>query len=248
MQFDNELLQRLRQAENIVFFTGSGVSVESGIPTFRDSKNALWGDFDALTFATEFGFCADPAKVWQWYAERRKRMQTLLPNPGHRVIAAWQDKVSDTKVITQNIDGLHQRAGSREVLELHGNIMRNKCFAMGHPYLQLVVDDLQPPRCRECDSLIRPDIVWFNEELPLATYTLAEHISFNCDVFVSIGTSLEVYPAKTLPINSQRCEAYLIQINPQSTDLDKAANCNLRGKSGEVLPLLWEAVWGESLP
>lgn len=246
MHFDNELIQRLRQAERIVFFTGAGVSVESGIPTFRDSSNALWGDFDAFTFATEFGFCANPAKVWQWYEARRKQLQTVLPNAGHRVMAAWQDKVPYINVITQNIDGLHQRAGSRDVLELHGNIMLNKCFAQGHPYRQPIVDELQPPRCSECDSLIRPDVVWFNEELPLATYSLAEHISFNCDVFFCIGTSLEVYPAETLPINAQRCGAYLIQINPQSTPLDKVADCNFQGKSGQMLPLLWEAVWGES--
>lgn len=247
MIFNDELIQRLRHAERIVFFTGAGASTESGVPTFRDCQNSLWGDFDATTFATEFGFCADPRKVWQWYAERRKQIQTLFPNQGHRVIAAWQDKAPNVKVITQNIDGFHQHAGSRDVIELHGNIAANKCFAYGHPYLIPIEDDQQPPRCPECDSLIRPDVVWFDEEMPLEAYALAEQTSFDSDVFVCIGTSLEVYPAATLPINASRCGAYLIQINPQPTSLDSDANCNLQGKSGEILPLLWQAVWQELL-
>ena len=247
MLFDDELLSRFRQAERLIFFTGAGASTESGIPTFRNSENSFWVDFDTSTFATEFGFWADPTRVWQWYRERRQQLQTLAPNPAHRVMAAWQDKAPYVSVITQNIDGFHQLAGSRNVIELHGNIANNKCIAFGHQIHGVGIDVLTPPRCPQCDTLVRPDIVWFDEELKIEDYQRAEQLSFNSDVFVSIGCSMEIYPAAQLPVNASQSGAYLIQINPMETPLDSYVNCNLRGKAGEILPLLWEAVWLESL-
>ena len=246
MQFDDELITRLRQAQRLVFFTGAGASTESGVPTFRDSKNSFWVDFDVKTFATASGFDRNPVRVWQWYAERRQQLQTLAPNPAHRMIADWQDKAPSVSVITQNIDGLHQRAGSKEVIELHGNIATYKCFDNGHPAkLDDHTRDMHPPHCQLCGSLLRPDVVWFGEELLAEAYELAEHVSFNSDVFISIGSSLEVYPAASLPLNASRCGAYLLQINPKTTMIDEFANCNLRGKAGEIMPLLWQAVWQE---
>ena len=249
MQFDDELITRLRQAQRVVFFTGAGASTESGVPTFRDSTNSFWVDFDVETFATASGFYANPARVWQWYAERCQQLQTLAPNPAHRVIAGWQDKAPSVTVITQNIDGLHQRAGSKEVIELHGNIATYKCFDHGHPAEHdASPSDALPPHCQLCGSLLRPDVVWFGEKLPAEAYEQAEHASYNSEVFISIGSSLEVYPAASLPLTASRCRAYLIQINPKVTMIDKFADCNLRGKAGEILPLLWQAVWQEQLP
>lgn len=243
MQFNKDLVDRLRQAQRIIFFTGAGISSESGIPTFRNSNNAFWVDFDTFTFATEFGFCADPAKVWQWYGERRRQVQSLQPNAAHRSIATWQAEKSQAYVITQNIDGYHQRAGSLNVIELHGNLAKNKCIVCGCPYTDLIDEaSLTPPRCKECDSTIRPDVVWFNEELSLEIYLEGERLSQQAEVFISIGCSLEVEPAASLPFKALEAGAYVIQINPNPTKLDKYAHCNLEGKAGEVLPLLWQAV------
>lgn len=249
MQFDIELIKRLREAEQVVFFTGAGASAESGVPTFRESQNSIWAEFDVNTYATASGYQANPTLVWQWYIEQRRKMQVLEPNPAHQVIAAWQNKTARVTVITQNIDGFHQRAGSREVIELHGNIGTYKCFDHGHPVAHdAIISDEQPPYCQQCGSQLRPNVVWFEEELPVEAFNQAEYFSFNCDVFVSIGCSLEVYPASTLPISTAHCGAYLVQINPHETKLDKVANCNLRGKAGEIMPKLWEAVWGKLIP
>jgi NAD-dependent deacetylase len=246
MKFNHLLLERLRYAENLVFFTGAGASTESGILTFRNADNAFWVDFDLETYATVAGFNAEPKKVLNWYAQRRQQIQSLQPNPTHHVIAAWQAKAPNVTVITQNIDGFHQRAGSKQVIELHGNINDHKCVKNNHK-ADLPIDAGQElPRCCLCDSLIRPDVIWFNEALPEEAFGQAEVTSFDCDVFVSIGCSMEVYPAASLPISAARCGAYLVQINPMSTDLDNLSDYNLVGKSGEILPKLWEAVWGES--
>ena len=247
MIFDALLLDRLRSANNVVFFTGAGASIESGIPTFRGGKDSFWVDFDVETFATLDGFLNNPKQVWQWYAQRRLQIQGLQPNLGHQVMARWQAKASKVTVITQNIDNLHQRAGSQAVLELHGNIAQYKCVRH-HPVTTSV--DLtvsEPPLCPQCGTLIRPNVVWFHEALPASTLNLAEIASFESDVFVSIGCSMNVQPAASLPYLASQCGAYVLQINPESTDLDEYAHCNLRGKSGEVMPKLWEAVWGECL-
>ncbi len=249
MQFDDQLIKRLREAQHVVFFSGAGASAESGVPTFRDSHNSFWVDFDAGTFATASGYYANPDRVWQWYAEQRLKLRALTPNPAHRVIAAWQNKASNVTVITQNIDGFHQRAGNHKVIELHGNIGTYKCFDHGHPAEHDAnISDEKPPHCQQCGGLLRPDVVWFSEELPAEAFTQAKHSSANCDVFVSIGCSLEVYPASTLPINAAHGGAYLVQVNPHATLLDEIADCNLRGKAGEIMPLLWQAVWREQLP
>ena len=217
MIFDALLLDRLRSANNVVFFTGAGASIESGITTFRGGKDSFWVDFDVETFATLDGFLNNPKQVWQWYAQRRLQIQGLQPNLGH------------------------------QVMELHGNIAQYKCVRH-HPVTTSV--DLtvsEPPLCPQCGTLIRPNVVWFHEALPASTLNLAEIASFESDVFVSIGCSMDVQPAASLPYLASQCGAYVLQINPESTDLDEYAHCNLRGKSGEVMPKLWEAVWGECL-
>ena len=245
MHFDYDLLRRLREAQQLVFFTGAGISRESNLPTFREGKNNVWGDFDPNLYASQQGFNDHPAKVWQWYSERRRQIQALQPNAGHHVIAAWQYKTPKVTVITQNIDGFHQRAGSLDVIELHGNIAMDKCVRHNHRFAHDFNNPTQqPPQCEYCNSMLRPDVVWFDEELPEDAFNMAHELSFNCEVFVCIGCSMEVYPAASMPINASRYGAYLIQINPQETLLDKIADHNLHHKAGDILPALWQAIWG----
>lgn len=246
MEFEVKLIEKLRQAERIVFFTGAGASQESGIPTFRDGPSSIWQHFDPDIYASLDGFDSHPSEVWRWYWELRRDFRLLKPNLAHEVIAAWQHKTPSVRVITQNIDGFHQAAGSAKVIELHGSLMMDKCRSHGHQFLHdFEVVSSEQLLCAECGSLLRPDVVWFGEMLPEAAFEQAEMASFNCDVFVSVGCSMDVYPAASLPYNASVSGAYVIQINPNRTDLDAFADCNLRGLAGQVLPVLWQAVWGE---
>lgn len=246
MAFDNTLIQKLRQAQRIVFFTGAGASQESGIPTFRDGPNSVWQHFDPEIYASIEGFDQHPFEVWRWYWERRRDFKVLKPNPAHEVIAAWQHKASTVTVITQNIDGFHQSAGSLTVIELHGSLAMDKCRHNEHQFPHdFNRVSPEPLLCPECGGLLRPDVVWFGEMLPEAAFEQAEMASFNCDVFVSVGCSMDVYPAASLPYNASLSGAYVIQINPNRTDLDEVADCNLQGQAGQLLPALWQAVWGE---
>lgn len=247
-KFEKQLLNRLRKAERIVFFTGAGASQESGVPTFREGTSSLWGDFDPQTYATLNGFDNNPAKVWNWYSERRQAVRALKPNSTHQVIAAWEQKATHVTVVTQNIDGFHQRAGSQAVIELHGSLAMDKCRKHSHRFphdFDQLID--QPPQCPICKSLLRPDVVWFAEELPENAYESAEIKVLESDVFVSVGCSMEIYPAASLAYKAAHCGAYVVQINTQETSLDKVADCNLHGKAGEVLPAIWQAVWGDNL-
>ena len=243
--FDEGLIKALREAENIIFFTGAGASAESGVPTFRTGTDSLWVDFDVEDYATLDGFNRNPQKVWQWYKGRRENMAALQPNVAHHVIARWQEKAPRVTVITQNIDNFHQDAGSDLVIELHGNIHHFKCLN-DHPVESSSVDNSEePPLCEICGSLVRPDVVWFNEPLPQEAFDHAEMFSRECSVFIAVGCSMEIQPAAFLPAFAVGSGAYLVQINPEASAFDKYAH-SLRGKAGEVLPQLWRAVWGES--
>ena len=247
MKFEQTLIEKLRQAQRIVFFTGAGVSQESGIPTFRDGLTSIWQHFDPELYATVAGFDNNPNKVWEWYWDRRQAFKALEPNAAHDVIAAWQDKAQEVTVITQNIDGFHQKAGSQSLIELHGSLTMDKCRAQGHAIEHnFNSTSKQQPSCTECGSLLRPDVVWFGEALPDEAYDQAEIASFNCDVFICIGCSMDIYPAANLPYNASASGAYLIQINPNATDLDETAHCNLYDNAGVVMPALWQAVWGNT--
>ena len=244
MKFERTLIEKIRQAQRIVFFTGAGVSQESGIPTFRDGPNSVWQHFDPEVYATVPGFDKNPTKVWEWYWERRQTFKALKPNAAHHVIAAWQEKIQNVTVITQNIDGFHQRAGSQFVLELHGSLAMDKCRAHGHIIEHDVNSALKEhPSCEQCGSLLRPDVVWFGEALPNVAYDQAVIACFNCDVFICIGCSMDIFPAANLPYNASYSGAYLVQININSTDLNELADCNLLGRAGEVMPALWQAVY-----
>lgn len=235
------LVDRLRSAERVVVLTGSGVSAESGVPTFRDAQTGLWSRFSPEELATPGAFERDPALIWDWYQWRRELVSEAQPNPGHRALARLENRPGDFMLITQNVDGLHQRAGSANVIEFHGNIMRTKCSAEG-TLVDTWPTDHKPPRCQTCNAYLRPDVVWFGEVIPEQALARAFASAENCEVFLSIGTSSLVYPAAGLAEIALRAGAAVIEINPNPTPLSAVADFSLRGPAGEVLPELVQQV------
>jgi len=238
MQAADDLRARLRDARRIVVFTGAGVSAESGVPTFRDAQTGLWSRFRAEDLATPDAFLRDPVLVWKWYAWRRQLIAAVQPNPAHFAIAELGRRAPVT-VITQNVDGLHQRAGSGGVIELHGNIFDTRCFDCGRPAHEPVSENELPPQCAHCGGLLRPGVVWFGESLPEAAWRRADDAASHADMFFCVGTSGVVYPAASLPLQAGAAGAYLVQVNPEPTPADRQAQLVLRGKAGEILPLLF---------
>lgn len=249
--FSDELLVRLRSARRLAVFTGAGVSQESGIPTFRDALTGLWQNYDASSLATPEAFAQQPDLVWGWYEWRRAKVLACQPNPAHYAIAKLASHVAHCNVITQNVDDLHERAGSRHVVHLHGSLHAARCSVcgLGFEYPPGIPDEpeggrhISPPACVSCGAQVRPGVVWFGESLPQQNWDQAQAVTEQCDVFFSIGTSSVVYPAAQLPMLAASGGAYVVQINPQATDLDGLADCNLRGKAGAILPALVQAVW-----
>ncbi len=240
------LLVALRQAKQVVVFTGAGVSAESGIPTFRDSLTGLWERFDAEDLATPDAFRKDPALVWGWYEWRRMKVLRALPNPAHLAIAALALLVPKLAVITQNVDDLHERAGSTDVLHLHGSLHRPRCATCGHAHhLPAAIPDepeggrrLNPPVCDQCGGPVRPGVVWFGEDLPARELQLAQQQAQACDLFFTIGTSGLVYPAAHIPVLAKQAGAQVVQINSSTTPLDDMSTWSLHGAAGVVLPRL----------
>ncbi len=233
---------RLAGARRVAVLTGAGISAESGIPTFRDAQTGLWAQFDPMQLATEEGFRADPSLVWRWYAWRRTLVGQARPNPGHRALAAAQACFERFHVITQNVDGLHARAGSTNLIELHGNILRTIClehcgFAEDSP-ARLPAGE--PPRCPQCGAWLRPAVVWFGEMLDPTALREADAAAEDCDVMLVVGTSGLVYPAAGIPASARRAGAVVLTVNPEPTDLDAVASVCIRGKAAEVLPRLLE--------
>lgn len=216
------------------------MSAESGIPTFRDAFTGLWAKFDPMTLASEAGFRADPPLVWRWYAWRREIVAKARPHAGHRALASSQSRFASFHAITQNVDGLHARAGSI-TLELHGNILRTVCLAQ----CGFAEDDPtrlpagEPPRCPACGDWLRPGVVWFGEMLDPATLQDAERISSECDVMLVVGTSAVVYPAAALPITAVGNGAQVIIVNPHPSELDDSATVVVRGAAAIDLPRLF---------
>jgi NAD-dependent deacetylase len=233
--------KRLRQAlasASVACLTGAGISAESGIPTFRGT-DGLWKKFRPEELASIDAFLSHPELVLEWYKFRRERMATALPNAGHQALAAWQAKVSDFCLITQNVDGLHQKAGSQQVVELHGNIWFDRCMECGARREAGMAEDVL--QCT-CGGRLRPDVVWFGEWLPEAALERAFEKAGGCELFLSIGTSAVVQPAADLPLLAKRSGACLIEINPEPTPLSPLADYTFFGKAGELLPELLEAV------
>jgi NAD-dependent protein deacetylase/lipoamidase len=236
------LVAALRRARLVATLTGAGISAESGIPTFRDAQEGLWARFDPRELATPSAFARNPKRVWDWYAGRRERVASAEPNPGHRALAALENRVPEFVLITQNVDGLHERAGSRNVVELHGNISRLKCSREGTVFARWDESGHDVPRCPSCGAHLRPDVVWFEEMLPEAALAAAEDAARRCDVLLVVGTAAEVYPAAALPESARASGAIVVEVNPNATALSAGAHHVLRGPAGVVLPALVSAL------
>ncbi|MET0346846.1 MAG: NAD-dependent deacylase [Casimicrobiaceae bacterium] len=239
---------RLAGAQFVAVLTGAGVSAESGVPTFRDALTGLWATFDPHELATPSAFARNPKRVWDWYAERRAQVATVLPNAAHRALVEIEARVPRFLLATQNVDGLHARAGSRALVELHGNIARVKCSACARVSQRWDEPlDALPPRCARCDAFLRPDVVWFEELLPDDALAAAEDAARECDVLLVVGTSAEVYPAAALPETARGAGACVVEVNVEPTPLTPYADHALRGAAGVVLPALVRAAWSDRL-
>ena len=241
-----ELIITLRQASHVVAFSGAGVSAESGIPTFRDALTGLWERFDAQDLATADAFQRDKDLVWGWYEWRRIKVLRALPNPAHRAIAELARRVPKLTVVTQNVDDLHERAGSADVVHLHGSLHTPRCFACGRPHdhapgipdVPELGARIPPPHCLHCGGRVRPGVVWFGESLPETAFLRADTAARDCDVLIVIGTSGLVQPAASIPTLAKQAGAKVALINPQATLLDNQCHWSLRGMAGEVVPNL----------
>jgi NAD-dependent deacetylase len=242
MSIPNALIHALRAAQRIVALTGAGISAESGVPTFRDAQTGLWAKYRPEELATPQAFRRDPKLVWEWYAWRRELVANAQPNAGHYALAQLAARVPHFTLITQNVDGLHQRAGSANAIELHGNISRTKCFDCEWFAETWVEDGNVSPKCPACGGNLRPDVVWFHEPLPRAALLAATEAAQTCDVFFSIGTSGIVEPAASLPFEALRNGALVVEVNPNETPLTARATYALHGPAGVVLPALLRAL------
>ncbi len=242
--FSATLVERLARAERVAVLTGAGISAESGVPTFRD-PGGLWQQFRPEELANVRAFLRNPALVQGWYAHRRAVVEDVQPNPGHAALAALEEMVPHFLLATQNVDDLHRRAGSREVVELHGNLTRSYCIDCGAPAGRDVlasIGDGGEARCPDCGGLLRPAVVWFGEMLPEGAMEQAAEAAANADVFLSVGTSAVVYPAAGLPLVAKDAGAYVAEINVVPSAIARAMDEVVLGRSGEVLPALVAAV------
>lgn len=237
------LVEALRESRRVVALTGSGVSAESGVPTFRDAQTGLWARYDPQELATPEAFARDPELVWRWYAWRRELVEGASPNAGHAALADLERSVPEFSLVTQNVDGLHQEAGSGNVVELHGNILRSRC-PVENVTVEPAETDYLPPLCPNCGSPLRPDVVWFGEALPDAGLEAASEAARSCDLFLSVGTSGLVYPAAALPYEALENGATVVEVNPDRTPLSPNTDFSLRGRAGDVLPRLVGAAFG----
>lgn len=226
----------LVSAARVVAFTGAGVSAESGVPTFRGA-GGLWEGRRIEEVASPDAFAADPVQVWRFYDQRRTNVAKVRPNRAHDVLAGWQERFGSYTLVTQNVDGLHQGAGSRGVVELHGSLWRVRCTGCGReredrtaPLPEL------PPRCSTCGAFERPGVVWFGEALPAEAFLVAQAAAEACEVLVVVGTSAVVYPAAGLVAVASAAGAKVIEVNPAASALAHLADVTLRGPAGELLP------------
>jgi len=243
-----DLLARARQclqhAAHIAVLSGAGISAESGVPTFRDAQTGLWARFRPEELATEDAFRRHPERVWDWYAERRASLAAVQPNAGHLALAGFERRhPGRLTVITQNVDGLHQRAGSQGVLALHGSLAEDRWLDPCALHRQGACDVAQaepgrPPRCPQCGNPVRPAVVWFGEMLPEDALRQAEQAASRCDVMLVVGTAGAVYPAAGLAHQARAAGAQVIIVNPHPSELDELAHLRLAGSAAQVLPRL----------
>lgn len=238
MEIPATLIEKLKSAKNIVFFSGAGISAESGVPTFR-GKDGIWNKFRPEDLASFDAFIKNPKLVWEWYNHRKSIVHQTNPNPGHLAIVEFEKYFDNVVVVTQNIDNLHRRAGSKTIYELHGNIEKNFCIKCKarYDYELEIEEDL--PQCN-CGGLIRPDVVWFGEFLPADQFYESEKAARNCDVFFIVGTSAVVYPAASLVHVAKSSGAFLVEVNIEESDASSLADVCLFDESGKILPLILE--------
>jgi len=235
MLIPSALTELLRDSSHVCVLTGSGISAESGVPTFRDAQTGLWEQFNPLELATPDAFLRDPELVWRWYRWRRELVAVAKPNPAHFALAKLAGLLPRVTLITQNVDGLHQQAGSRDVIEFHGNLFSDRCFVEGIP-----VDDANHseavPHCSGCGAHLRPGVVWFGEAIPERALTAASLAVADCDLFLSIGTSSTVWPAAGFAESAAAAGATVVEVNPDATEITASVDYCLEGKAGSVLP------------
>jgi len=240
MNVPEGVLNRIAEARSASVLTGAGVSAESGIPTFRGA-GGIWEKYDFRKLATPQGFKEDPELVWEWYQLRQREMLKAAPNPAHLVIADMERHYPQFSVLTQNIDGMHKRAGSNHIVELHGSIWRLRCVRDGlvtqtdAPVVEI------PPLC-QCGSILRPDVVWFGEPLSDEVLDAASRAAASSEVMFVIGTSAVVYPAAALPIITKNSGGLVIEVNTEPTDVTTYADVSLMGPAGKMLPALWNLI------
>lgn len=243
MNFPKELVDLLRKNPKTAVLSGAGISAESGLKTFRDAQDGYWSQYRPEDLATPQAFARDPKLVWDWYAMRRGKVAEASPNAAHFALMAMEKHLPDFTLITQNVDGYHRKAGSRNLFELHGNIQQVRCFD-GCGVVERWEETEEVPRCSTCGAYLRPDVVWFGESLPLDAIHAAMDAAQNCEVFFSVGTSALVQPAASLAVEAKRQGAAIVEVNLDPTPLTREADFVLQGKAGETLPPLVEAVWG----
>ena len=236
--------QLLSAASAVVCLTGAGVSAESGVPTFRDAQTGLWSRFDAEELASPQSFEQDPGLVWRWYMWRLDLLEAASPNAGHTALAQLAGLCERFLLVTQNVDDLHEQAGSTDVIHLHGSLLRFRCRGCAQPH-HLTEEQRRadsPPVCAACGELVRPDVIWFGEGLPWQAVEAAAEAAHSCELMLVVGTSGLVYPAAQLPFIAKRAGATVIDVNPEPGPISSIADLFMQGKSGEILPALARAV------
>ena len=242
MKIPTELINYLQKTTHIAVLTGAGISAESGLKTFRDAhpstgSGAHWAKYRPEDLATPEAFTRDPKLVWDWYAMRRNKVAGATPNSGHFALVDMEKRTPNFTLITQNVDGYHRQAGSKNVLELHGNIQKVKCYD-GCGVVESWHETEDVPHCEKCGAYLRPDVVWFGESLPLDAITAAHKAALESQAFFSIGTSGVVEPAASLAHRARQNGAIIVEINLDPTPLTPHVDFALHGKSGEILPQL----------
>jgi NAD-dependent deacetylase len=240
INFSKEFTDKLSESKRLVFFTGAGISAESGIPTFR-GKDGIWNKLKPEELANFNAFLRNPQMVWEWYNHRKKIIHDSKPNSGHLAIAEFEKYFDDVTVVTQNIDNLHRRAGSTKIYELHGNIERNYCIKCHNFYNEELDFSEGVPKCK-CGGLIRPDVVWFGEFLPADQLEESEKAAIRSDIFFVVGTSAVVYPAAGLVYTVKRSGSFIVEVNIEETEVTSIADVSFFGEAGKVLPAVLEKV------
>ncbi len=234
------LIEALRSSRHVCVLTGSGISAESGVPTFREAQTGLWEQFDPHELATPEAFQSDPELIWNWYRWRRELIAKVEPNAGHKALVDLAGQVNEFTLVTQNVDGLHQRAGSQNVIEFHGNLFEDRCIVEDCVVTEDYDASATVPTCPACGSNLRPGVVWFGEAIPQNALQDSMTAASSCDLFLSIGTSSLVWPAAGLADTARAAGATIVEVNPDTTPLSNATDFQLNGNAGTILPELLE--------